>query len=283
MITEKVTENIYVFIDRNFYDTVVGAIVFPSKLIAIDSGFHVPNVKTFRNEVEKITKKKFEFLFLTHRHGDHVFGNQIFKDCKIISPKQLFAEMTNLKKRVTPEVIQKEKARLKDSTALDGLEIILPNLTIENELQIFDKEVSLIYKTTGGHTSDSSYVYCPQYKVLFTGDNLFNNYYPYGGDKSCNPEQWMNTLNEYLELNAEIIIPGHGKPCGIKPIQETLTFLKTVKNKMKKLSTDGKREEEILKECYKIPFYPNDESNPDDVEMKKSTLKQWYDCWINKI
>ncbi len=282
MIFEKLNENIYLFIDESFYDTIAGAIVLPNKLIMIDSGMHVPKMQQFREWVEKDTGKKFEYLVLTHYHGDHLIGNQIFSDCKIIADEFIHEYMKGMKERWTLEEIEKAKERSTDPTSLDGLVITLPNVKLNDYMEITDDNVKVIIKKTGGHTEDSTYVYCPNYKVLFAGDNLFAGQYPYGGADTCNPDIWMKTYKEFLSLDVEWFIPGHSRDWSNKAVKETLDFMKDMKEQVLELHDKGKTEEEILNKIDKIKFYYYDKDNQHDLNLKASTLKRWYDVWIKK-
>ncbi len=277
---KKVKENIYFYTDPNFYDVVAGAIELPTKLVMIDTGINLLEIKEFREWVEKTTGKKFEILFITHFHGDHSLGNQVFSDCRIISPKIHLEYMKMLKEHFTPENIEKEQSRLKDPRALEGLEITLPTETFEGQFEIQDGDVKVIIKHTGGHTSDSSYVYCPNYKVLFAGDNLFVNSYPYGGHSSCNPETWLEVYREFLTLDVETIVPGHGPVTDKSYIEKEITFMEDFKETLKELSSKGVAEEKILEECFQKFFPPQETDSDDDIPFRTSTVKRWYDHWV---
>lgn len=278
---EKVKENIYLYTNETFYDVVAGAIELPTKLVMIDTGINLIEIKEFRDWVEKTTGKKFEILFLTHFHGDHTYGNQVFSDCRIISPKIHLEYMKMLKEHLTPENIEKEQSRLKNLRALEGLEITLPTETFEGQFEIKDGDVKVIIKHTGGHTIDSSYVYCPNYKVLFTGDNLFVNSYPYGGHSSCNPETWLEVYREFLTLDVETIIPGHGFVTDKSYIEKEITFMEAFKETLKELASKGVAEEKILEECFQ-KFFPSKDTD-DDTSFQTSTVKRWYDYWVKGV
>jgi len=278
---EKFGENIYVMKDELFYDVVVGAIELPTKLIMIDTGMNLRKIKAFREKVEEVTKKKFETVFLTHYHGDHVIGNQHFADCDIIGSKWTVDRLNIGIPKWTDEVIENQKKRIDDPLALVGLELTPANKSFEGQMEVVDGDVKVIVKQTGGHTKGSSYIYCPNYKVLFGGDNLFIDSYPWGGEETCDPDKWIDTLKEYLSMDVDYFVPGHGPVSDKEPLKYILTYFELVKSTMLKMASEGKSEEEILKKCYNIDFYPINEEEKDDVEMKELTLKKWYNFWVN--
>ena len=50
------------------------------KLYFIDSMANRYTMRKFKEKVESVFNKKAHALLLTHHHGDHIFGNQLFKD-----------------------------------------------------------------------------------------------------------------------------------------------------------------------------------------------------------
>ncbi|MHA1483465.1 MAG: MBL fold metallo-hydrolase, partial [Candidatus Heimdallarchaeaceae archaeon] len=187
---EKVRENVYAITDGSTRGNVT-AFVLPTQIVFVDSGMHIPLMKQFREHVEKETGKKASILFITHEHGDHVFGNQIFEDCKIISSDHTNEAMIQSKENNwTPENLEEWKKNAEDPTSLEGLKIVMPTETFADEYELVDGNVKVIIKRTGGHTEGSSYVYCPNYKVMFAGDNLFNHSFPWGGTPTANPIKW---------------------------------------------------------------------------------------------
>ncbi|MCE7742429.1 MAG: MBL fold metallo-hydrolase [Candidatus Heimdallarchaeota archaeon] len=274
MSIEKVKENVYAITDGSTRGNVT-AYVLPTQIVFVDSGMNIPLIKKFREHIEQETGKKASVLLITHEHGDHVFGNQIFKDCEIITSEFTHEEMiVSKEKNWTPESIEEWKKNAEDPSSLDGLEIVLATKTFADEYEIVDGDVKVIAKRTGGHTEGSSYVYCPNYKVLFAGDNLFNHQFPWGGPPSANPIKWVAAMKEYLSLDVEHYIPGHGQISNEEPLKEFLDYLEKVISLMKEQIAAGKTEEETLEEAEKIEYYPPREGRE---QWKIATLKKWYE------
>jgi glyoxylase-like metal-dependent hydrolase (beta-lactamase superfamily II) len=272
MSIEKVKENVYAITDGSTRGNVI-AYVLPSQIVFVDSGMHIPLIREFREHIERETGKKASILFITHAHGDHVFGNQIFEDCEIITSELTHEAMVDSQKNNwTPEALEEWKKNSEDPLALDGLKIVLANKTFADEYEIVDGDVKVIIKRTGGHTEGSSYVYCPNYKVLFAGDNLFNHSFPWGGTPTSDPLKWEKSIQEYLSLDVENYIPGHGSISGREPLEEFLAYLNQVISLMKEMIGEGKTEEEILEEADKIDYYP-----PKREQWKALSLKKWYE------
>ncbi len=277
MPIEKIVENVYSISDGSTRGN-VAAYVLPNQIIFIDSGMNIPLVKEFREKLEKETGKKTTYLLITHTHGDHIFGNQVFKDCKIISSKHTEERMKeSLKTNWAPDKIAEMIKNAEDPSTLEGLEIVLPTETFDDQMEITDGDVKVIFKRTGGHTEGSSYVYCPNYKSLTAGDNLFIDSFPWGGDPTANPETWLAALEEYISLDIDYYLPGHGSVSSKNKIQEFYVYLKKVVDLFRELIAEGKSEEEIILEADKIFYYP-----PRRPQWKELSLKKWYEIIASK-
>ena len=275
---EKVKENVYAITDGSTRGNVT-AYVLPTQIVFIDSGMNIPLIKEFREYIEQETGKKASVLFITHAHGDHVFGNQIFEDCEIITSEHTHQEMVKSEKNNwTPEALVEWKKNAEDPSTLEGLRIVLASRTYADSYEIVDSDVTVIAKRTGGHTEGSSYVYCPNYKVMFAGDNLFNHQFPWGGPPSANPVKWIAALKEYLSLDVEHYIPGHGQISDEEPIRAFLNYLEQVVTLMEEGIAAGRAEEEILGSAEKIEYFPPREGRE---QWKIATLKKWYEVLLN--
>ncbi len=278
MTFEKINETIYLYKEPAYFDVVMGAIVLPSKIVMIDSGVNLPMVKEFREYVEKETKKKVEILFITHSHSDHTWGNQIFADCRIIAAPETLEKMNHEKENLTEENLEKIKAMMDESISLDGL-VITPPTETHDYLEIIDDNVKVIFKKTGGHTADSSYVYCEEYKVLFAGDNLFESMYLYGQADTADPEKWLAALHEYQKLDAEYYIPGHQGVCNSKTIRSYIAFLNLMKTTIQEMHAEEKTKEEIIEELTPLKPFTKTKNYPALERLKEATIENWYNFW----
>ena len=260
MIFQRIAANVFAVVGRPALANVT-AFVLPEKLVLVDCGIQLSAVKQTRREIEEITGKKVEVIFLTHFHSDHTHALPAFGDCKIIS-SDLLQKNLKLAGRKTPK----------------GFRPVFPSETFNRQLEFRDEGIKLIVKQTGGHTNCSTYVFCPNYRTIAAGDNLWTEYYPWGGARGGDPDVWAQTLNEYLSLDAEHFIPGHG-PVGRKDsVIGLLDYLTNVGNVMKEMITQGKNEDEVLRAGGEVKYYPSGTGHP-----HISTLKKWYKIWRARV
>lgn len=162
MIVEQVTERTYANTTGegrgNF-----GAISLPNYSVTIDASMYPPVAKEFRTYMETTTGTPVTKLILTHYHGDHVFGNQIFKDCQIISSRALDTRMREVATSQWTRVQLEEAAKLRPDSYgmldLDKLEITFPTDVFDESFKITDEGFEIMVKRVGGHTIGSSFVY----------------------------------------------------------------------------------------------------------------------------
>ena len=174
-------------------------------------------------------------VILTRFHSDHTGVTPVFSGCTIVSSHLLLKRLKEAKRK-PPQ----------------GYELVFPNRTFDDQLEIEDSPIRLIVKETGGHTDDSIYVYCPNYKVLATGGNLIVNAYPFGA-KGCNPDLWIQPLEEFLSSNVDYFIPDHRPVVGKDKVKEFLDYMmgRTV---MKELIAERNLKKDSLKAA-EVEYY----------------------------
>ncbi|WP_226671920.1 MBL fold metallo-hydrolase [Rossellomorea aquimaris] len=284
----KVREGIYAAISKpgggavanaGFVDLGDGVIVFDT--------FNTQQAsKDLRDAAERITNQGVTCVVNSHYHGDHIRGNQTFKDISILSSEKTLEKM----KEIHPPRIEKQKADIEgltqyiaslekqmdesgESTLLDqvsflyemkqslpALELTLPNETFKEKkiLQGTDRRAKL-FTLGGGHSFCDSMLYLPEEKVIFTGDLVFVQCRPTFFDET-DPISWMDILQEIKEVDIETVIPGHG-PIGTREdIDAMIHYLTHL------LSTQHE-------ESTEIPLLYKDWSSPDVYFQNIKSLK----------
>ena len=87
-------------------------------------------------------------------------------------------------------------------------------MTFEHRLDVFvdDLEVRLQHFGSAAHTTNDVVAWIPEHRVLFTGDLVFNGGTPFVLMGSVSGS--LLALDCITELDAAVIVPGHGDPCG---------------------------------------------------------------------
>jgi len=281
MIAEQVTERTYANTTGegrgNF-----GAINLLNYAVAIDASMYPSVAKEFRTYIERTTGTPITKLILTHYHGDHVFGNQIFNDCQIISSRALATRMREVAaSQWTREKLEEAAKMRPDSYGrldLDSLEITFPTEVFDESFKLMDERFEIVVKKVGGHTVGSAYAYFPTERVLFAGDLIFAQTFPWGGDPTADPDEWIAALKEFQQMDIKKIIPGHGPVCDLKEAKTYLDFLEPVAKMMKELIAEGRTQEEVVRFDGYPEFYSSE-----TPERRRDTLAQWYQAYKAKL
>jgi glyoxylase-like metal-dependent hydrolase (beta-lactamase superfamily II) len=280
MKLEQVSPSVWAITDGSTYGN-VGCIRLSEGVVVIDTGIAPPLAQQFRNLIHQQAGTPVTDVVLTHYHSDHIFGAQAFKDCNLIGSSALaalYAERLQdtwspkgLKELI--EFYRENRPELADQ--LVNLEIIPPTQTFDHSLTIGKNDVVQI-QHTGGHTIGHSTVYYAPERILFAADLVFCQQYPYAGDETNDPEQWMQVFETILTQPIDLIVPGHGSPCTKDEIQTHLGYFKELKAWMKDQLAQRRSLEEVLQASISAPQLPYDER----AEYRlPSTLTRWYNFY----
>jgi glyoxylase-like metal-dependent hydrolase (beta-lactamase superfamily II) len=179
-----------------------GWVEFRDWVLVIDANFPW-GARAVLPDLRKTTQKPIRFVFDTHYHGDHAFGNSVLVDqgAAIVCSEDCFAES----KRKNPAAW----AGTKNLAATDRLEH--PQVAFRDQL-VFDdgtQRVELI-KVGPGHTLGDAIAWLPGPRILFTGDLCVNRPGNNIADPDADPDGWIRALDRMLGLDVAILIPGHG-------------------------------------------------------------------------
>jgi cyclase len=222
-------------------------IVGERDVLVVDSCYLSSSAREDIAQIRKWTDKPVRYLVNTHWHADHTRGNatyaQAFPSISIISQtatreliKGNYADHPENAVMIVQRDLPVYRRWLKAGKNDDGialsnedkkeLEAILvgadsvvaeftglvprlPNLTFERELNLDlgDRQVQIKFLGRG-NTAGDAVVFLPKEKILIAGD-LVVHPGPFTG--SGFPTEWSKTLGKMIQMNPQVIIPGHGE------------------------------------------------------------------------
>lgn len=186
-------------------------------------------------------------LLLTHYHTDHCFAMEVFKDTSIVASKKCTEKIRQyIRDFENPGYCQRLIKYFKDDPercdAIRELQLVVPNLSVKTEHRIGPEEHELIFKVTGGHSTDSAYIYSPSEKTLCAGDNLLSWYAQVVGNGALMMEVWR----EWETLDIDYVIPGHGDVVGKPYITRVRSYFDELVAALQKLKAQNLPIKEVL-------------------------------------
>ncbi len=157
--------------------------------------------------IRSVTDKPIKFAVVTHYHTDHFYGVGALKEAGavVIAHEWAFDYISDPS---SWNFYEARKKILKEH--MDGTDMVPPDITTQAlDIHLADLTVQVRHYCKG-HTSGDLIVWIPSKKVLFSGDLVFDGRIPFLG--SGNSKSWLTCLDKIMELDAEILLPGHGVP-----------------------------------------------------------------------
>ena len=230
-------------------------IVFKDYVLAIDANYPW-GAEEILQEIRKTTSKPVKFVFNTHYHHDHTFGNAIFVDAgaTIVSTAKTAEEMRSLGQ------YEWDHGSGYSGRNMKGYRREFPSLLF-NDTIVFDDSIHRVELIRMGpaHTGGDGVAFLPKEKILVTGD-LFINGNPWGNnvaDADADYDKWLNVLETMAGWNVTIVIPGHGEPATTEQLKNQRLYLKDMLDQVRKGIKDGKTKEQLMLEVdlSKHPVY----------------------------
>ena len=219
-------------------------IVFKDFVLAIDANYPW-GAQEIIQEIRKTTMKPIRYVFNTHYHHDHTFGNAVFVDsgATIVSTKETAAEMKTLGQREWDEGW--------GGRSMQGYKREFPSLTFDQRL-VFDDGVHRVelIKMGPAHTLGDGVAYLPKEKILVTGD-LFVNGNPWGNnvaDPNVHYDKWLTVLDTLASWNIKTVVPGHGELATTETLKRQRDYLADMLTQVNRGIKAGKSKEELIKE-----------------------------------
>lgn len=153
---------------------------------------------------------KAVILFNSHADWDHVWGNCAFDADLIIAHRACQTRMKNEGSADLAKYAQFQRGPVR---------LVLPNLTFEERLSFPEEGVEFFHSP--GHTADSATCYDRVDRVLFAGDNV-EDPIPYLTPGFLDDHR--ASLRRYLDIQAGLVIPGHGEAATRELIRRNLEY-----------------------------------------------------------
>ena len=220
----------------------------------------------------------------THGNGDHWFGNALLPEgIPIIASAAALAEMA----AVGPELVDALFNQLDLGPEFDAFArrtmrrfdfaSVSPRLPTESfhgahELAVGDRAVHLL-ELGPAHTAGDSIAYVPDAGVVFTGDILFIEGTPIMWEGPVT--NWLGACDRILELDARVIVPGHGPVTDASGVRDVQRYLRYVRDEARARFDAGMDDVAAADDIDLADF--RDWGDPERIAVNVATLYREFD------
>ena len=282
----KVTDNVYSAVGFGVANSTL--IVGNDGIIIVDTTESGDSAKAILAEFRKITDKPVKAIIYTHNHSDHTMGVKAFTnedDVKagkvqiyahetmmntVISNASVVAPILGLRSSYTFGILLERGSEgwvnqgLGPAYVRGGTGFIAPTKTFKDKLDVTIAGVKMQLLYAPSETDDEIVVWLPEQKLLQSAEVIqgetFPNVHTIRGTKFRDPVAWYKTIDFMRGLQAEHLVPSHGRPMsGKAKIEEMLTAyrdaIQYVHDQTIRLMNKGLTPDEIVEQVAHLPAH----------------------------
>ena len=198
-----------------------GWIVFRDYVVVVDANFPW-GARAVLDDLKKTTDKPIRYVFDTHYHSDHAFGNSVFVDAgaTVVCSEDCAAE--SKEKNVKAWAADRGTG----AYSLKPYRLEHPQIIFRDRLVVDDGQRHLELLRVGpAHTRGDAVAYLPRERVLFAGDLVINGRGVNLADPDSNPDGWVRALDDLALKDVALVVPGHGPQGTLETIRGVRAYL----------------------------------------------------------
>ena len=211
-------------------------------MIVVDANYP-SGARAAMADVKRLSRKPVKYVFDTHHHGDHIYGNALWTEGGATT--LAFQEVGQEMKRLEPARWLAAAKSRPDVAELhrDAPEPPKQDIT-QSEMVLNDGQRKVEFRHLGwAHTRGDGFVYLPKEGVLCTGDAVVNG--PYNNLIDANIANWPTVLRAADKLKPKYVLPGHGLNGGRELLAGQDQYLTELYKAVKAGIDAGKTVEEV--------------------------------------
>lgn len=189
----------YEFLDQN-----IGLVVGAEAVLLIDTRSHPGHAAELRSDLRLVTPLPVGWVFNTHYHWDHAFGNQVFEKSVIWGHVNCRRELSERGLSPLDELLADYPG---EADGFNSVVVTPPTETFEERaiVDLGNRTVEMSYHGRG-HTNSDAVLHADD--VTFAGDLIEEGSPPSFGDSF--PIAWFDTVGRLAAEARTIVVPGHG-------------------------------------------------------------------------
>ena len=215
-------------------------------VLVIDTRQHPRRAEELVATIRKYTAKPIRWVVNTHAHGDHYFGNSVFKreGATIIAHRDTAGMMQAQFDREMKRRMGYFKQRQYDPAEV---KLVLPDVTFDSKLTLTlgGRTVEVFYIGPGQNPGDT-FIYFPRERVLFAGGPFSKQSWP---NPSFTPSLhgWVEVLKKIAAMDVDRYLGGHGDIGSKQDVLNEAQMLTDFDAGMRAAVAKGMSRDEIIK------------------------------------
>jgi cyclase len=195
-------------------------------LILVDPSYP-GRTRELMQAIPKLSPKPVRYVFDTHAHGDHSYGNSLWTKAgaTTLATVGVRDEMA----RYEPERWRAAMGKRDDVRELGESNVEPPKMVFRGRrfvLRDRTREVDFLY-LGWAHTRGDGWVWLPKGHILCTGDAAVNG--PRNKLWDANVANWPRVLDKAAALRPTFVLPGHGVAGGVEILTGQAQFLRDLR------------------------------------------------------
>ena len=240
---QKITDGVWFLVgnsSKGYSNTTI--IEMENYLIVVDANYPA-RAKELLDISKSLSGKPVRYVFDTHAHGDHSYGNSVWTAAGATT--MAFRGVVTEMDRWEPARWQTAMTKRDDVRETGEVDVQRPQKVIDGDTFILkDKTREARFLFLGwGHTPGDGYVWLPKERVLCTGDAAVNG--PRNKLLDANIANWPDVLDKALALRPLYVLPGHGAAGGAEILLGQQRFLRDLYREVKLQTDAGKTPAEM--------------------------------------
>lgn len=205
-----------------------GVVVDGEDVLVVDTAATERRARALRAAVGELTDAPVRTVVNTHFHGDHTFGNFVFRPEAVV--------VAHERARAEAEHGGLHMSGLWPDVDWGSLRVELPTVTYRERmtLHVGALRAELLHPGVA-HTGGDTVVWLPERSVLFTGDLVMNGVTPFCLMGSVRGS--LRALRWLRSFGARTVVPGHGQVGGPELFDRDEAYYRWVQ----RLAADGVR------------------------------------------
>jgi glyoxylase-like metal-dependent hydrolase (beta-lactamase superfamily II) len=225
-------------------------VVFEDHVAVIDANFP-DGAADVVAAIRKTTNKPIRYVFDTHHHGDHAYGNSVFfKEGATVVAQ---ANCARLMREFGPAEFEEAGKGPTGRKDVASSFLKTPGIVFDDRLVLDDGKQRVEFLFMGhAHTAGDAVAWLPKHGILCTGDACVNGAYNFMGHSDSG--SWVKALEKMADLKPKMVCPGHGPVAGADLIQKQKRYFVDLRDEVGKGIKQAK-DLKSLQDSIKFPWY----------------------------